>query len=356
MTEPDDDLVATLIAVAGYYFSRGDLRRTTQVMESLRDAPDDGRKFFRPHTNSCLGILAWLRGELDAGRRCIDEAIGDFATSDGEEIYLAWWFIPGDPIAEAFQFLGLDCLVRGDLAGAHAQLARAVARTDHLGFPQGPWSRGYVSFFEIWVRIEAGQLDDASALAIDMIERSERYGIEQWRKMGLILRAAIETLVSLEDGNGDRTASSADITSSTKLLDAACAAAGIYRGFLESIRARRLISAGQRNEARRNLDAALQKADVNDEHFYDAELLRIRAHTHVDPDTQTAGFAAAAELARRQGAALFELSATLDDFELRGQPARVALGAAVSRMPTDGAMPEVALARAALDQADATRS
>jgi tetratricopeptide (TPR) repeat protein len=355
-TERDSELVATLIAVAGYYYTQGDLRRTVKVMESLRDAPDEGRKFFRPVVSSCLGILAWLRGELDAGRRAVDAAIGDFATSDSDEIYLAWWFIPGDPIAEAFQFLGLDCLVQGDLAGAHAQLARAVARTDHLGFPQGPWSRGYVSFFEIWVRIEAGQLDDAAALATDMIERSERYGIEQWRNMGLVLRAAIETLASPEDGNGDRTASSADITPYSELLDAAFAAVGIYHGFLESIRARRLISAGQRDEARRNLDAALQKAEDNDEHFYDAELLRIRAHTHVDPDTQTAGFAAAAELARRHGAALFELRATLDDFELRGQPARAALVAAVSRMPTDGAMPEVALARAALDQADATRS
>jgi class 3 adenylate cyclase/tetratricopeptide (TPR) repeat protein len=355
-TERDSDLVATLIAVAGYYFSRGDLRRTVKVMESLRDSPDDGRKFFRPVVNSCLGILAWLRGELDAGRRAVDAAIEDFATSDGDDIYLAWWFIPGDPIAEAFQFLGLDCLVRGDLAGAHTELARAVARTDHLGFPQGPWSRGYVSFFEIWVRIEARRLGDAAALATDMIERSERYGIEQWQQMGLVLRAAIETLVSLEAGSGDRTGSSVDMTSCTKLLDAACARAGIYHGFLESIRARRLISAGQHDEARRNLDAALQKADDNDEHFYGAELLRLRSHTHVDRDARTAGFAAAAELARRQGAALFELRATLDDFELRGEPARAALVAAVSRIPTDGTMPEVALARAALDQADAPRS
>jgi len=80
--------VATLIAVAGYYFSRGDLRRTVKVMESLRDSPDEGRKFFRPVVNSCLGILAWLRGELDAGRRAVDAAIEDFATSDGDDIYL----------------------------------------------------------------------------------------------------------------------------------------------------------------------------------------------------------------------------------------------------------------------------
>jgi class 3 adenylate cyclase/tetratricopeptide (TPR) repeat protein len=357
-TDVDDDLVATLIAVAGYHLTRGDLRRTVELMESVRDAPDDGRVFFRPVTKSCLGILAWLRGELDAGRRCIDEAVEDFATSDSEEIYLAWWFIPGDPIAEAFQFLGLDCLVRGDLAGAHAQLARAAARTDHIGFPQGPWSRGYVGFFDVWVRIEAGQLEDAAALAIDMIERSERYGIELWQLLGLVERAAIETLVSLADGNADPTALSAEITSFTELLDAAWGIAGIglYHGFLESARARRLISAGQRDEARRLLDAALQQADDNDEHFYDAELLRVRAHTHADPDARAAGFAAAAEVARRQGAALFELRAALDDFELRGQPARPALIAAVCRMPTDGAMPEVARARAALDRADVKSS
>jgi hypothetical protein len=40
-----------------------------------------------------------------------------------------------------------------------------VARTDHLGFPEGPWSRGYASFFAVWVHIEAGQLDDAAAVA-----------------------------------------------------------------------------------------------------------------------------------------------------------------------------------------------
>src|ERR1700739_2761203 len=54
-------------------------------------------------------------------------------------------------------------------------------------------------------------------------------------------------------------------------------------------------------------------------------------HTHVDPDARAAGFAAVGELARRQGAALFELRAALDDFELRaGRRAR-----ACSRTPSD---------------------
>ena len=57
--------------------------------------------------------------------------------------------------------------------------------------------------------------------------------------------------------------------------------------------------------------------------------------------------AAALELARRQGATLFELRAALDDFELRGEPARAALVDAASRMPTDSAFPELARVEAA---------
>jgi hypothetical protein len=81
--------------------------------------------------------------------------------------------------------------------------------------------------------------------------------------------------------------------------------------------------------------------------FYDAELLRLRAHTLNDPDARATGFGAAVDLARRQGATLFELRAALDDFELRREPARAALADAASRIPTDSALPELARAEAA---------
>jgi hypothetical protein len=48
------------------------------------------------------------------------------------------------------------------------------------------------------------------------------------------------------------------------------------------------------------------------------------------------------------GANLFELRSTLDDFELRGQPARAALADVVSRFPNNNAWPELAHAEADL--------
>ena len=76
--------------------------------------------------------------------------------------------------------------------------------------------------------------------------------------------------------------------------------------------------------------------------------MRLRAQTHDDAVARRAEINGALELARRQGATLFELRATLDDFELRGQPARAALIDAVSRIPTNNAWPELVRAQAAL--------
>ena len=39
----DDELFATLIALAGYYVARADLRRAAQVLESLRAGLERGR-------------------------------------------------------------------------------------------------------------------------------------------------------------------------------------------------------------------------------------------------------------------------------------------------------------------------
>ena len=62
-----------------------------------------------------------------------------------------------------------------------------------------------------------------------------------------------------------------------------------------------------------------------------------------------AGGGVALELARRQGATFFELRAAVDDFDLRGEPARAALVDAAGRIPTDSRPPELARARAALE-------
>ena len=81
--------------------------------------------------------------------------------------------------------------------------------------------------------------------------------------------------------------------------------------------------------------------------FYDAELFRLRSQTHRDPVARQADIRAALELARRQGATLFELRAALDDFELRGEPAAAAVADAAKRIPAHDAWSELTRAQAA---------
>ena len=105
-----------------------------------------------------------------------------------------------------------------------------------------------------------------------------------------------------------------------------------------------MTAAGQPEAARARLDTALQLAQDTGMHFYDPELLRLRARTHADPESTQANVSAAIDLARRQGGTLFELRAALDDVELRGQSSRDGLVDAVSRFPADSGFPELARA------------
>jgi hypothetical protein len=111
-----------------------------------------------------------------------------------------------------------------------------------------------------------------------------------------------------------------------------------------------LIAAGQPEQAGAHLDIAPAPAQDTGMCFYDAELLRLRAHTNTDLDARRADRETALELARRQGATLFELRAALDDFELRGQPVRGGLADVVSRFPIAQAEAALKLSNSQLGQ------
>ena len=91
----------------------------------------------------------------------------------------------------------------------------------------------------------------------------------------------------------------------------------VYSTWYDGVLGQLSIAAGQPEAARQRLDTALAFARKTGMCFHDAELLRLRAHTHTDPSACHADLDAALELSRRQGATLFELRAALDDFELR---------------------------------------
>jgi class 3 adenylate cyclase/tetratricopeptide (TPR) repeat protein len=350
----DDELFATLTALTAYYIPRADLRRASQVLEVLRASLEQRRQSFRPVIEARFGVVAWLRGEFDAAVSHLEAATARLATTDDRIV--AVWFQPIEPIVSAYLHVALTCGVRGDFARAQAELAQAARRAEGLEFPHGPFSLGYARFAEIWLRIEAGQLDRAAILAAELIDHAERYGFDQWRLVGATEQGIVSALASLGADDLDPTGLSAHIATITSCIDTwRTVGLNIYRTFFDAKLGRLLIADGQPDQACARLNVALRLADDTGMHFYDAELLRLRAHTYTDPAARQADVSAALALARRQGATLFELRAALDDFELRGQPAHAALVDVVSRIPTVSAFPELARARAELGMAPLPR-
>ena len=343
------DLVATLLAVTVYYFMRADLGRATQVHEALRtNLGEEGRQWFRPVLETGSGLVACLRGEFGDARIHLEAATAGQTTADRRDVD-AVWLVPGDQITNAYIHLGMIGLVRGDLTGAQAELARAADWAEQLGFPQGPFSLAYTRSFEIRVCIEAGQLDRAAMLAADLTNQAEQHGFDLWLLFGATLQSNADGMAALAADDPEPTTLQTHIATITALLETWQAfEVNMYRTFFDGYLARLLTATGQLDEARGRLDTALQLADGTGMRFYDAELLRLRARTHTDPDARRADLAAALDLARRQGATLFELRAALDDFELRGQPARAALIDAAGRIPADNGWPELARAEAGL--------
>lgn len=139
---------------------------------------------------ACAPLPAWLRGEFDAAGSHLEAATADFASASDHHQIEAVWFQPDDPIATAYLHLALTCLARGDLTDAEAELAYAARRVEAQGFPQGPYSHAYARFVESWLRIQAGQLDRARALAAELTELAERHALDHWRRTGSIQQSS----------------------------------------------------------------------------------------------------------------------------------------------------------------------
>jgi class 3 adenylate cyclase/tetratricopeptide (TPR) repeat protein len=345
----DDELFATLIALGNYYQVRADLRRAAQVIESLRRGLE-GQEWAGPKIDILFGTMAYLRGDLNAATSALEAATAGVAAADQHKVD-AEWFRVSEPISSGCLHLALVALVRGDLTRAEAELARSARLAEGFGFPEGPYMRAYTRSMETWLRVEAGQLDRAAVVAADMINEGERHGFDMWRLVGAIWQAAVGGLAALGDDDLDPTVLGAHIATITAFLDTLrTSEVIIYTTVYDGVIGRLLIAAGQPEAARERLDTALALAQDTGMCFYDAELLRLRAHTHHDPAARQSDITAALELARRQGATLFELRAALDDFELRGEPASEGVADAADRIPADNDWPELGRARVVLSE------
>jgi tetratricopeptide (TPR) repeat protein len=345
--EPSPALYATLSALFTYYATRGDLRRATQLVEALRTRLEDMPDWYRSATDLLLGVLAVLRGDFHTARATLEaaDAVDDLGSPEIERA----WFAPNDPLAAMHAYVALTRFIQGDLAGAETSFAQMERRCEKLRFPHGAFTLCYGRSMETLTRIEAGQLDRAAELIEEVARGGEQHGFDEWVMIATCNQTSLAARIALASGEAEPAALQGHIQTATSIVELWRAAEmKSFLGGYDATLARLLIAAGMKDAARERVELALQMADETEIHFYDAELLRIRAHTFDEPDVQHSGLRAAVELAQTQSAPVFELRAAADDFELVGEPARAALVDALSRFPADQTWPELARARALL--------
>lgn len=345
--EPSVELYGTFSALWSYYATRGDLRRATHLVEALRsfEGVPEG---YRAANDVVLGMLAIFQGEFDTARATLEAAAAELDRI-GSPAIQGPWFAPNDPVAGAYSAMGLVRFLQGDLAGAESAFAQMEERCAKLPFPHGPFTLCYARGLETLTCIEAGRIARAVELAEEVARRAEQHGFDEYLMIAACNKATLAARNALVSGKALPADLQEHIDNITAIVDAWRAAEmKTFLACYDTVLAWLLTAAGQTDAARERVRLALEMADETGMHFYDAELLRVRAHTHADPGARRTDLCAAIDLARKQDAAVFELRAATDGYQLYGESARTALEDALSRFPAEQSWPELARARALL--------
>ena len=339
-----DELFTTLIALVGYYVPRAELRRAHELVDSLSARIAKDRPWSYPVIASVLGSIVWLEGDFATARAHLRRALADRPAAEPRVLDAAWW-VDVDPISLAHTYLALTHTMCGDLDSANAELTGSFRRCDSLGFPQNASNRANTYFMEIWVRLECGQIAEAATLVTGLRQLSEQSGLDVWQWVSRTENAAVKALAAL-NANADAATLTTRAEKLARWVDSSRHMhLKMFLTFHDATVGRLLIAAGQLEEARHRLDMALGQAEETEMHFYDAELMRVRARTFADPQERRDALAPALEFARNQGATLFELRCLLDLFDLAGGGDPRELADAVRRFSGDGRWPEFARAQ-----------
>ena len=343
-TNRSDQLLMTLTALYGYYARRADLDRTEHLLRALRA---DGRDWLMPENEAGFGMVSWYRGDFHTARTKLETVAAVRRDVDAPELDSVW-FMPNEPIASIHTHLAMARGAQGDLTGAESALAMSHRRCALLRFPQGPVSLCYARQMEVLIRCEAGQLDRAAAVAADLATAAEQHGFTAWAVVGAAQQTMVDALRSLASG--------ADAATLEAHAEALARHADLWRSqearYLlpnyDAVIARVLSAADQHDRARSRVHASLALGDETGMHYYDAELLRVRAGTQAAEGRRLADLSTAHQLARTQGATVFELRCAMDGLETFGEPWRRALVDAIGLFPAGAGWPELDRAQALL--------
>jgi class 3 adenylate cyclase len=346
ITRPDtasDELFGTLYALWAHYMIRGELARADQIDEMLRSALTGEREFYGPDIDAAWSAVRWFAGEFGEARSGLRSAAAAFVARGRRPDDAAAWYQPTDAHVSTETLLALATFMVG-AGGAPRHLEGAHAIAEGLEFPQGAYSAANALSYDTWLRLEEGDLAGATRAVDRLAALADRHGFEIWALVAATQQAEVRAAEAIRAQPGDRAA----LTAHAGTLEQFCS---MWRGldlglFLPSHMAmtgRTRAAAGDVAAALAQFDEALQFAADTGMHFYDAELLRLRAPL-TDGDTRSE-LHEALVLARSQGAIAFEVRIACDLRRIDPSTGSL-LSEALARCASGANYPELVAARA----------
>ncbi len=342
---PSTEYLSAITGMFSFYLTRGEPAVARQIGEELQSWVETGHIHYRAENMLLFGFLSFFEGDYTKAGELISLAADQFRERPRKDRAEQYWHLPYDPHVLTLTYLGVLHWIAGRPQEWQDASEEAIARAATLTFPEGPFSMAYVKSYSAWINAVGGDHETAARFAREVRDIGQRHGFAFWESAGDIHLALAEYRISGRPDAADtveRHASIWELLGGRAFLPYVLTAAADTRAAM-----------GQRAKAAAGFQAGGKLAQETGFYFYEAERLRLLARALPRSGEESLAILHQAwELARRQGALLFELRAALDLVRFAGNPDRVArLDEAVQRFPAGATYPELNEARALLMQA-----
>ena len=322
-----DELFWVLRGLCALYIVRSDAPMSRELSEHLvRLGEQTQRPEFLIEGYLMRGYTLAYHGDPRGGRAALVKAVDIYRSAGGARMVFP---TPQDPAVAAMSLLAVVCWMLGEAAPAADYARNAVRDAEASTRPfDVAYAHSFVAMFEN-LRRNPGR---AAHHAGQAIEIASRHGFGVWQAAGAMqLGVAKAALGAAPEAVGILGATLPAWRASGAELNSGFFMAGLAAGHR---------AAGDLDQALDTVTQAIEHARLHNEHYYDAELFRLRGEILAQREAVEArgDFQRAIETAQRQGAVLFELRASVSHARLlaasgEGARARELLASAMAKVP-----------------------
>ena len=326
------EVLPSLIAIWSYWFASGGLATSGAILDRLTAMVEkDAYVWFEPEVEACAGWQHFYEGQVDHARAHLRRAVKGFQARPDDQMVSPFWPLPNDPVAVSYMALACLAAMRGELDQRSDWEARALARSEQVGFPRGPFSLAFVKTYSAWLHRWLGDVDASWRLGAEVMAIGQEYGYAFWTILG-------SSYTGTADPGSGPDASFLEQNIATLRLMGQEAFAASHLTYLAEL----VAAAGDLDRAQLLMSQALEVVHKTGEEIHLPEVLRIRggyelARPGGDPDEALADLTEALRVATRQGARVARLRAALDlarlPADLRPDDWRTSLAAAREAVP-----------------------